>query len=183
MFWWIVWITLTIVSFFVAVAIWTPIIASRFGSVRETRNSVIWVTAVFGTWMVILVPLIIMMYQKVDKAYEDARNKREQAVNRFRSVKIDLTKRLISPELAGKLAAQPEIIQGGHLVTVKLGDGRKIPHVFIANKNEILGIYDAPEMNFTGQDVQDLEIEDMLENPPSFFTPNWLRLDGMTQAE
>src|SRR5437899_1735211 len=68
-FWWIVWISLTIASFFAASAFWTPFIAKHFGSILETRNAVIWIGAVFGTWMVFLVPLIILMYQKVDKAY------------------------------------------------------------------------------------------------------------------
>ena len=48
-FWWVVWISLTIGSFFVAAAVWTPFIAKHFGSIQQTRNAVIWVAAVFGT--------------------------------------------------------------------------------------------------------------------------------------
>ncbi|MBI3306591.1 MAG: hypothetical protein HYZ84_02120 [Candidatus Omnitrophica bacterium] len=67
--WWVMWIVMTIVSFFLAAWLWTPIIASQFGSIHQNRNAVLWVTAVFGTWMVILVPLIVVMYMKVDKVY------------------------------------------------------------------------------------------------------------------
>src|SRR5205823_2536522 len=88
-FWWVVWITLTIASFFLAAAFWTPVIASKFGSIRETRTSVIWIVAVFGTWMAALVPLIIVMYSKVDKAYEDARLRREKAALRFKSISVE----------------------------------------------------------------------------------------------
>ena len=101
--WWVIWIALTIGSFFVASAIWTPVIASRFGSVRETKPAVLWITAVFGTWMVILLPLIILMYQKVDKAYEDARIRREKAALRFRSIRVDKSKRLIPQKLRATL--------------------------------------------------------------------------------
>ena len=66
-------------AFFAAAAFWTPWIAKHLGSIRETKNSIIWVTAVFGTWMVFLVPLIIVMYSRVDKVYEDARLRRENA--------------------------------------------------------------------------------------------------------
>ena len=70
----------------------------------------LWVTAVFGTWMVFLVPLIIVMYNKVDKAYEDARITRETSTfektkNQFniRSVLIDESKRQLNPGLSKKL--------------------------------------------------------------------------------
>ena len=182
-FWWIVWITLTIASFFAASAFWTPVIARKFGSIRETRTAILWIVAVFGSWMAALVPLIIVMYSKVDKAYEDARTRREKAAMRFKSITVDKSKRLLPSSLAAKLAAWPETIQGGHLVTAVLKDGRKIQNIFIAEKNEILGIYDATEMNFTGQDVADIELEDLLVNTPSFFTANWLRLDGATAPE
>lgn len=181
-FWWVVWITLTIASFFVAAAFWTPVIAKKFGSVHESRNAVIWIVAVFGSWMAALVPLIIVMYSKVDKAYEDARLRREQAAMRFKSITVEKSKRLLSSVLSKKLENVPETIQGGHLVTLALKDGRKIPNVFIAEKNEVLGIYDAEELTFETSDICGLEPAD-LNNLPSFLTPNWLRLDGVTAPE
>jgi len=180
--WWVAWICLTILSFFVAVAIWTPVIASRFGPIQNTKAAVLWVTAVFGTWMIILIPLMIVMYHKVDKAYEDARIRREKAASRFRSVLVDKSKRLISPELSKQLQALPETIAGGHLVTAALKDGRRIPHVFIAHRSEILGIYDATELTFEGNDVVTIEAADMAQ-PPRFLPANWLRVDGISFPE
>ena len=181
-FWWIVWITLTIASFFAASAFWTPVIAKKFGSIHETRNAVIWIVAVFGTWMAALVPLIIVMYTRVDKAYEDARLRREKSAMRFKSVLVEKSRRTLSSNLAAKLAHSPEIIQGGHLVTAVLKDGRRVPNVFIAGRTEILGIYDAEALTFEAADLLDIEPADM-NHLPSFLTPNWLRLDGVSAPE
>ncbi len=181
-FWWIGWIVLTILSFFAAVAIWTPVISQRFGSIHQTRTAVLWVTAVFGTWMVILIPLMIVMYQKVDKAYEDARLRRENAQKRFRSLLIEKSKRIVPNEVSEKLHSIQETIAGGHLVTAVLKDGRRIANVFITNRKEILGIYDASEMTFEGKDIVSVEITDMT-HPPHFSLPQWLRLDGVLPSE
>lgn len=178
-FWWIIWITLTILAFFVAVAIWSPVIADHVGSVRENKAATIfWVTAVFGTWIIILVPLIVVMYQKVDKVYEDARMKREKNEQRFRAITVQRDKRLLPKPVAQKLAGVPETIPGGHLVSLRLKDGRTVPHVFVANAEEILGIYNASAMTFEAQDVTALDV-DTLNQPPHFFTNQWLRLDGV----
>lgn len=177
-FWWIVWISFTIGSFFVAAAVWTPVIAKHFGSIQQTRNAVIWVAAVFGTWLVFLVPLIIVMYSKVDKAYEEARIRREKSANRFRSIAIDPEKRRIPKNLRLNLAKYPETIEGGHLVTVVLTNGREIQNVFIAHGEEVLGIYDAETMDFEGKDISEIRINN-LENPGLFLTNQWLRLDGI----
>ena len=180
--WWVLWITGTIASFFVAHAIWTPWIAEHFGSVRETKTAVIWVTAVFGTWMIILVPMIVVMYSKVDKAYEDARLRREKLQNQFRSISVDKNKRLLSSELSEKISPHPQAIEGGHLITAILKDGRRIENVFVQEGNEIIGIYDAREMKFDASDVADIEMTD-LEKLPPFETTSWLRLDGVTAPE
>lgn len=180
--WWIAWIVGTIAAFFVAAWIWTPLIAQRFGSIRNSRTAVIWVAAVFGTWMVFLVPMIVVMYQKVDKAYEDARLGREKAAARFRSVLIEKSKRLLEPKVAAKLRTLPETIKGGHLVSVTLKDGRKIPHVFVAHAEEILGIYDFTEIPFEGKEVTDIEPSDLANSPP-VLAPNWLRLDGTSALD
>lgn len=179
-FWWVVWITLTIVSFFAAVWFWTPIIARKFGPVHETHAAIIWLIAVFGSWLICLVPLIILMYSKVDKAYEDARIKREQASNRFKSLNIDRDKRLLPIPLRDKLKGLPETIESGHLVTVLLKNGEKIPYVFIGSGSEILGIYDHSEMPFKTSEIADILPEDLSQPLPRFLTTKWLRLDGVT---
>ena len=179
-FWWVAWITLTIVSFFVAAAFWTPVIAKYLGSVRESRNAIIWVTAVFGTWMVFLVPMIVFMYQKVDKAYEDARIRREDNANRFRSILVPEEKRRIPSHLSQKLAGITPTVNGGHLVNVTLQNGSQVPHVFISECREVLGVYNARDLTFEPSNIRDIELVDM-NTPPAFLTTSWLRLDGATQ--
>ena len=160
-----------------AVAVWTPWIAGHFGDIRQTHNAVLWVIAVFGSWMVMLVPLIIFMYAKVDKAYEDARLAREKAQLHFRSILVEKSKRLLPRHLSHRLKGLPEVLEGGHLVSLTLKDGKHFPHVFIQNGEEILGIYGASEMTFRGDEVIAVEPEDPKELARSTAS-NWLRLDG-----
>ena len=180
--WWVIWILFTIGSFFIAAAIWTPFIAKHFGSVRETRASLFWVISVFGTWMIILVPLIVLMYSKVDKVYEDARSRREKNAGRFRSIRVEPSKRTVSPAITEKLSSWPQTIEGGHLVNVRLKDGRSISNIFISEKKEVLGVYDATEFLFEGKDIADVEPIDF-KKTPSFLANFWLRLDGAAPQE
>lgn len=181
-FWWVIWITVTIGSFFVASSFWTPVIAKHFGTVRETKASILWVTAVFGTWMVFLVPLIILMYSKVDKVYEDARIRREKNEKRFRSIAIDPEKRLLPSSVTGKMADWPFTTQDGHLVNLKLKDGRQVENVFVSERKEILGIYNETSLSFEGKDVAEIEPVD-LKKAPAYLTNLWLRLDGALPQE
>lgn len=180
--WWVLWITFTIVSFFIASWFWTPIIYSWFGSVRETRASIAWVIAVFGTWLIFLVPLIVIMYQKVDKAYEDARIRREKTALRFRSIDVPLEKRKIPSSSTALLQNTAETIEGGFLVRLTLRDGRLIPYAFVNKASEILGIYDEREMSFEGKDVVSVVPADNAQWP-SFTTQQWLRVDGVQPSE
>ncbi len=182
--WWIGWILLTIGSFFVSAHFWTWFIADKVGNIRQPGVAILWVTAVFGSWMVLLVPLIIVMYNKVDKAYEDARIRREmaslqrvqQSVN-FRSIFMDASERQISEELSKKLKRIPEMIKRGHLVTVILQDGKKYHNVFVADRKEILGIYDHSTLPFQTDEIVNLEPADP-NHLPDFKEEYWLRLDG-----
>ncbi len=182
--WWVAWIVLTIASFFVASAFWTPLIARKFGSVRDGGAAVWWVVAVFGSWMLLLLPLIIVMYSKVDKAYEDARFRREtaraassQPKTRFRSVRIDPGARLLPPGLHSAMKKVPGAIANGQLVTATLRDGRKIPYVFVAGKKEVLGVYGKTALDFRVGDIVGVESSD-LDSLPVFREEEWLRLDG-----
>lgn len=183
--WWVIWILLTIGSFFVSAHFWTWFIAEKIGSMREPNAPILWVTAVFGSWMVLLVPLIIVMYNKVDKAYEDARIRRElaalqktQETVKFRSVFVDPLERRLSEELSRKLKKIPEAIKRGHLVTVILQDGKKYDNVFIADRAEILGIYGHHILPFQTDEITDLAPAN-LKNLPDFKEEHWLRLDGI----
>ncbi len=187
--WWLGWILLTIVSFFVSCYFWTKFIAAHVGRMQDPGVPILWVAAVFGTWMVLLVPLIIVMYNKVDKAYEDARITRETAAFdkakntlRVKSVLVADSERLLSTSLSQKLKKIPETIRHGHLVTAVLRDGRKIENVFIRDKKDVLGIYGADSLPFKISDIVDLEMADA-GRWPDFKTENWLRLDGAGKTE
>lgn len=185
-YWWIGWIVLTIASFFVCSSFWTPILAKNVGSMTTNPAApMIWVAVVFGSWMVLLVPLIVVMYQKVDKAYEDARMTREEntykknkAVWGVRSVDLPAERRLLAENLSRKLRGLPETLKKGHLVHLKLKDGRRIEHAFILSGRELLGVYDRADVDFDARDVADLEPAD-LDKVPAFETDKWLRLDGV----
>ena len=181
--WWLIWISLTIGSFFLAVWFWTPFIARHFGSIKNPGVTLLWVIAVFGTWLVALIPLMIFMYRKVDQAYEDARIRRESRAEKFEDpVKIkaaflEESKRHISKTLTEELKKTPETIKGGHLVTAILKDGRKIENVFIAKRKTLLGVYGLEELSFDAEDIIALEPTD-LTHPPDFTQKTWLRLNG-----
>ena len=183
--WWVGWIVLTLVSFFVCAYFWTGIIAKYVGPISKPGVSILWVAAVFGSWMVLLVPLIVVMYNKVDKAYEDARMSREtrqatqtQSELGVRSVDIESSHRILSKELREKIKSIPQAIPRGHLVTVILKNGKKIHNVFIRDKKEILGVYDTSIMGFQIGDIADLEPSN-LDRLPAFKPEKWLRLDGV----
>lgn len=183
-FWWFGWIGLTIVTFFVSAWFWTGFLGDRIGGMDNPRYAMTWVAAVFGSWMVLLVPLIVLMYNKVDKAYEDVRIAREtkefeKAKNEFkvRAILVDEKKRLLRPELSAKLKRSPETVRGGHLVTAVLKDGRRVENIFIAGKKEVLGVYDAETLSFDIADIVDLELAGT--SLPDFKTERWLRLDGV----
>ena len=183
-FWWIGWITLTILSFFISCYFWTGFIARHVGPMDQKGVPMIWVAAVFGSWMVLLVPLIIVMYNKVDRAYEDARLGREAAeVERskkeygVRSVLIPEADRMLPKRASDKLKRTPRTIHRGHLVTVVLNDGRRVPNVFILDRREVLGVYDALSLPFKTAEIADLEPAD-LDHLPVFEPSRWLRLDG-----
>ncbi len=183
-FWWLGWIALTIVSFFVACYFWTPIIARYAGPMSQKTAPILWVTAVFGSWLVMLVPLIILMYNKVDRAYEDARMRRENALSDelaktwgVKSVNLPEEDRLLSPALRSKLKQLPKAMLRGHLVEAKLKDGRLIPHVFVLDEEQILGVYDYEQAPFKAHDIQDLLPTDWTKIP-AFTHEKWLRLDG-----
>ena len=182
--WWILWILLTIGSFFISVHFWTWLIAEKVGSMREKGVPILWVTAVFGSWMVLLIPLIIVMYNKVDKAYESARIRREitalkQAEKQipFKSIFIEEQKRLLRKELSKKITQFPQAIKGGHLVNAVLRDGRKFENIFVAYKRDVLGIYGYDYLPFQVEEIADLEPVN-LSNLPDFKIEDWLRLDG-----
>ena len=187
--WWIGWIALTLISFFVSAWFWTGFLAKYAGTMDRPGMPILWVTAVFGTWLVLLVPLIIVMYNKVDRAYEDARISREakqyEASKRelgVRSVRIEELDRLLPKALTDKLKRQKPIIKKGHLVTAVLKDGRRVPNVFIYDNRDVLGVYGQASLTFKISDIVDVIPVGESEPLTAFTADRWLRLDGVGQA-
>lgn len=181
--WWIGWMALTIASFFASVGFWTWFFAKNGGNVQNPATAQQWVFAVFGTWMVALLPLFVIMYQKVDRAYEKARLRREETESspqiKAKTFYLDPSKRTLQDSLVQKLKKIPPTLkrgrQAGHLVTAVLRDGRKFENVFVVNRSELLGIYGHDQLPFEVKDIADLE---PAEKFPAFSEEDWLRLDG-----
>ena len=188
MLWWIVWILLTILTFFAGYAFWTPFIARHVGNMDKGATPVLWVSAVFGTWMVLLLPLILTMYHKVDRTYEEARVKRDAVTDKkkaafspVKSIFIPEAERLLGDALVKKIKKMPETIKRGHLVTALLKNGQKIEHVFVLDKTEVMGVYGYEKAPFRVSDIVDLQ-PSPLERIPVFEAGRWLRFDGLQQV-
>lgn len=182
--WWIGWIALTLAAFFASAGFWTWFLAKGGKSVQDVDTAKKWVFSVFGTWMAALLPLIIVMYQKVDRAYEKARLQREENETkkpRPRALYLAPEKRRLEEALVRKLKKLPATLKkgrtSGHLVTAVLKDGRRFENVFVANCSEIIGIYGYDDLPFETKEIADLEPVDLDRLLP-FTEENWLRLDG-----
>ena len=183
--WWIGWIALTILTFFASSYLWTGFIAAHVGPMDQKGVPLIWVASVFGTWMILLVPLIVLMYNKVDRAYEDSRILKERTAQSARRAASGISfdpiseeNRQLAPELVQKLKTMPWTIKRGHLVTASLNDGRRIENVFIVDRQEVVGVYGHDKAPFkSASDIKDLQATD--ENKlPAFKTDQWLRFDS-----
>ncbi|MBI3312804.1 MAG: hypothetical protein HYZ83_01025 [Candidatus Omnitrophica bacterium] len=142
-------------------------------NVSQGFNSV-WAKAVFGSWLLLLMPFLIFMYRKADQIFKDATIRQTQTGPKFRTVFVEKAKRRLPEKVAGKIKNFPSMFHEGYLMNLILKDGRKIPHVFIVN-NEILGVYDRLELGFNAEDVSDIE---PLEKIPNYEESKWLRLDA-----
>ena len=183
--WWIGWITLTILTFFASSYLWTGFIATHVGGMDQKGVPFIWVASVFGTWMILLVPLIVIMYNKVDRVYEDTRIKREKATEGVRraasGIKFDPlpeSDRQLDEDLVQKIKKMPWLVnKRGNLVTVTLKNGRRIDHVFVVDRQEVVGVYGYDKAPFRAGDIVDVRAVD--ENAlPDFKTDQWLRFDS-----
>ncbi len=135
----------------------------------------LWIRAVFGSWLVIVFPFLVIMYRQADRIFKNAVT-RQTHTPRYKGVFIERSKRLLPENIAGKIKATRPTLRGGHVVTAILRDGKRVPHVFVVNSSEILGVYDREELGFEAQDVVDVEslATNML---PAYEEPKWLRLD------
>jgi len=135
----------------------------------------VWAKAVFGTWMGMAVPFLVVMYRQADRIFTRA-VARQTYVPGYRTAAIPLERRLLPDPLAKKLGSYPPVLPNGHVVTALLRDGTRVPHVFILKGREILGVYDRPELGFDASDLADLEPQ-RPEDLPAYDESKWLRLD------
>ena len=71
----------------------------------------------------------------------------------------------------------PPAIRRGHLVSALLKNGKKIDHVFVLDRREVMGVYGHDPMPFRAADIVDVLPVD-LDRIPVFEPERWLRFDG-----
>src|SRR3989338_2775624 len=166
-----IFIGLLVVSLFV----WSWLLKER---INQGGYDTLWVKSVFVSWLVILLPFLILMYRKADLIFKTA-VERQTYSPKFRTVSVERSKRPLPASFAQQLKGIPPTLRGGQVVTLVLKNGRKVPHVFVLDYQEILGIYDQKEYDFNPTDVSGLETI-LLENLPAYEESKWLRLDGQS---
>ena len=134
----------------------------------------VWMKAVFGTWLAVLIPFLIFMYRKADFIFQTARMRQTYEPN-YRQAAIPREERLLPQALADRLAAAKPILPKGHLIHAKLKDGSWVKYLFILNGNEIAGIYDRERLDFDPRQIEEIQI--VSEELPVFDPTRWLRLD------
>ena len=181
--WWVGWIVLTILSFFVSCYFWTGFIAKHVGSMEKPGVPIFWVATVFGSWMALLVPLIIVMYNKVDRTYEEARNKRESEAQMkiasqlgLRASAVPVSRRLLPKGIQQKLNKLPRTLRQGQLGALKFRIGARIVNAFVWANEEIVGLYGHEDFAFDAKDVVDVELLDPAATQP-VEVEKWLRFD------
>lgn len=135
-----------------------------------------WAKAVFGTWLALTVPFLILMYRRADEIFKTAVS-RQTGKPVHSGIFIEKSKRLLPAEMAEKIAKTRPVLANGHLITAVLKDGSRVPNLFVVNEREILGVYDRSALGFQPQDVVDVEVMEP-EHLPAYVESRWLRLDG-----
>lgn len=139
------------------------------------RFDTVWLKRVIGTWLLLLLPFLVLLYRKADRIFKEAVIRQSEIKSRFRSIFIERAKRILPDTVSESLKKIPETLDKGHVVTLLLKDGRKIENAFVLNSKEILGLYDADEINFEAQEVMEARA---VEKIPVYEESKWLRLDG-----
>ena len=136
-----------------------------------------WIRAVFGTWLFLTLPFLVLMYRRADKIFKTAVARQTQAGPSFRTHFVEKSRRMLPETIAAKLRGVPPTLEQGHVVTAVLKDGREVPHLFVLNANEILGVYDRTELGFDASDIVGVKPVDA-DQLPGYEESKWLRLDG-----
>ena len=135
----------------------------------------LWLRNVIVSWLVLTLPFLIFLYKKADQIFKAAHARQTRLGPAFQTRFLPRTERLMPPPLVGKLKQIPETMEEAHVIHLKLTNGRTVPHVFVFRGAEILGIYNASEMDFKAGEIIDFE---PVETFPHYEESRWLRLDG-----
>ena len=170
-------------GFFIGLLILSSIFWSYWFKEKITHPSArgfdpLWAKSVFGTWLFLLMPFLVFMYRRADVIFKAAVIRQTQPVSPvFKTALVEKSKRILPPNFSEKLRITPATIHNGHIVNVTLKDGRKVPNVFVFNKQEILGVYDRLALGFENTDIANIEPV-AAEQLPAYEESKWLRLDG-----
>lgn len=136
-----------------------------------------WLKAVLATWLLTLIPFLVVMYQKADLLFKEAHARQTSRGPKFQSTLIEKAVRQLPPAIADQISGFPEMLENGRIVTLKLKDGREIQDVFVINSREVIGLYGRDSMDFKTEDVIDVRAVDA-QSLPAYEETRWLRLDG-----
>lgn len=145
--------------------------------ILETANRFdgVWLKAVLGSWLVLMLPFLAALYKKADLIFKAAAARQGVSGPRFRTAFVERSKRMLRQDLVEKLENLPMTLAKGQIVTVSLTDGRVIPNVFVLHCREILGVYDCSDFGFDTSEIQNV---DLMTDLPAYEESRWLRLDG-----
>jgi hypothetical protein len=147
---WMGWIAVAVASFLASEFFWAYLFEKTGGPIF------IWLVAVFGTWLVLAVPLGLVLYRKIMGALARAQTAARAEEDEAKQRSVDLSGRLLRDSLQEKLTAMPETLWGAHIVTGVLSDGSVIPPLVVRGKREIVGIHGARSFSFQAKDIVDV---------------------------
>ncbi len=145
------------------------------GAVRAPGFQAVWLKAVLSTWLAAALPFLAWLYRQSDKLFRAALERQTKTGPAFRTQFVAKERRVLPAAIQSKLKDLPPVMDHGHVVSVTLRDGRRVPHVFVLNGAEILGVYDRTELGFEPADI--IAVEEM-PALPEYDEARWLRLDA-----
>ncbi len=154
--------------------LWALILKDRI-SPNTPGLDPLWMKAVFSTWLVILIPLMIWMYRSADTIFKTA-NERQTHQPSFQVLWVAPEKRVLSPALSSKLAHIKPTLPGGHVVRGRLKNGEVLENLFVLNGKEIVGAYGLQITDFDASRFEDIEVMDIRDIPP-YEESRWIRFN------
>ena len=149
-------------AFVVSAFVWGLVFKQRLLSGTPGLDPV-WMRAVFSTWVIILVPLLIWMYRSADRIFKTA-NERQTREPAFQRQWVTPDRRLLPQALSEKLQKEKPTLSGGHLVKGRFKNGDVWP-LFILNGREVIGAYDYSKTDFDASQLIDVAVEEPVKLP------------------